>query len=424
MSRIVIDVMGGDQAPLAILLGVCEAIPEFDLHRDALVLVGDEAQIRSEVESNPRLKRLKKALLSSRVQDASKAEDSNQTSTDLPGISILHAPEVIQMEDSIRAIRNKPLASINLGCKLAAEGFQASKVTRSPSQGGLKSPLAPPTAFISAGHSGAVMASALLTLGRLKGIERPAIAVTLPTLNPEGCVLVDAGANVDCKPQHLKDFAIMGALFASAECKSNRLPRIGLLSNGEEKSKGNDLTRQSAQLLATCPVFEVPPESPPESAATSSSQENDPRGCPRVGVYTGYVEGKELFKGAVDVVVTDGFVGNVVLKALEGLGSAVVTILKREMKRNPLAPLGYLLSFSAFRRLKRKLDYAEYGAAPLLGVAGYVFICHGRSGPRAIKNAILRTRTALASQFVEKLEVALDQVQNQPKATSEGGTHP
>jgi glycerol-3-phosphate acyltransferase PlsX len=276
------------------------------------------------------------------------------------------------MEDSIRAIRSKPGASINVGCALAARAYKEKNES---------------TAFISAGHSGAMMASALMNMGRLPNVERPAIAVKLPTLSPNGCVVLDVGANVDCKPEHLRDFAVMGALFAQVERRTPGLPLVGVLSNGEERSKGNELTRAALALIEPLKCFQADEHA--------------------VGKFVGYSEGKEIFRGQVDVVVTDGFVGNVVLKSVEGLGSAVVTILKREAKSSLLTPLGFLLAAAAFRRLKRKLDYAEYGAAPLLGVAGYAFICHGRSNPRAMKNALLRALSAVEERLVERLEGAL-----------------
>jgi phosphate acyltransferase len=246
------------------------------------------------------------------------------------------------------------------------------------------------------------MASAFLKMGRLAGIERPAIAVKLPTLNAsdDGCVLLDVGANVDCKPTHLRDFAIMGALFSRVERKNANPPRVALLSNGEETSKGNELTREALRLIEPLACFRKGPD--------------------QVGEFTGYTEGKDLFKGRVDVVVTDGFAGNLVLKSIEGLGSSVVTLLKRLAKTSPLASLGLLFASSMFLKLKNKLDYAEYGAAPLLGVAGYVFICHGRSNAKAIKNALLRARTALNERIVERLS----ELQNKIEMTRAGPAGP
>jgi glycerol-3-phosphate acyltransferase PlsX len=354
--KLILDVMGGDRAPYVPLEGALKALPELRSKGAELVLLGDEARIRA-LLSKRRLRPLADA-----IAHPEKAGIR---------VTISHTPDSIGMEDTIRAVRTKPQATINLGCQMAAQGYSEKK----------------PTAFVSAGHSGAMMASALLHMGRLPQVERPAIAVKLPTLSPNGCVILDVGANVDCKPEHLRDFAVMGALFAQVERRKPGLPKVGVLSNGEERSKGNELTRAALALIDPLPCFQ-----PGENA---------------VGEFVGYSEGKEIFKGQVDVVVTDGFVGNVVLKSVEGLGSAVVTILKREAKSSLLTPLGFLLAAQAFRRLKRKLDYAEYGAAPLLGVAGYAFICHGRSNPRAIKNALLRAYSALEERFVERLEGAL-----------------
>lgn len=348
--HLVLDIMGGDAGIEAPLEGALAALPELT---GKLTFVGDEAQIA-------------KTLKARRFDALRKAK-----------IEVIHASEEIKMDDTIRAIRSKPNASINVGMKLAETAYANSASAQ-----------AVPTAFISAGHSGAMMASALLNLGRIDGVERPAIAVTLPTLSPDGCLFLDVGANVDCKPEHLRDFALMGAFYSKAAVKRSRKPRVGLLSNGEEKSKGNELTRLSAELIAQTPFLQ---------------KENSES----VAEYIGYVEGKEIFKGDVDVVVTDGFVGNVVLKSLEGLGSAITSFLKQEARSNLLTTLGFLMGASAFRRLKRKLDYAEYGAAPLLGVRGYAYICHGRSNAKAFKNALLRTQSGLEGRFVENLETTL-----------------
>lgn len=353
MPKLILDILGGDHAPHSNLHGAAMAIPELD---GELILVGRKSEIQDQLHKKKRLKPLLEAF-------------DNEAARCV--VRIVHASDDIGMVESIKSVRSKPDASINVGCRMAAEDWKSKT----------------PSAFISAGHSGVMMASAFLHMGRLKGTERPAIAVKLPTLSPEGCVMLDVGANVDCKPEHLRDFAVMGALFAQAEWSSNRLPRVALLSNGEEKTKGNELTRNAMELIERLPCFS---ESPGQ-----------------VGEFVGYVEGKEFFKGQVDVVVTDGFVGNLVLKAVEGLGSAVVTLLKRGAKKNPFNMLGFFLSAGAFRDLKKKLDYAEYGAAPLLGVAGYAFICHGRSNAKAIKNALLRAQTALNSRFVERMEIAL-----------------
>jgi glycerol-3-phosphate acyltransferase PlsX len=295
-------------------------------------------------------------------------------------VTWIEATDNIEMDDTIKSLRQKPNASINIGARMASESWKAGE----------------PAAFISAGHSGAMMASALINMGRLKGVERPGIAVTLPTLSPDGCVVIDVGANVDCKPEHLRDFAVMGAFYAQVDRRSPGLPKVGILSNGEEKSKGNELTRAAREMVEALPYF------------------------PEIARFEGYAEGKEIFKGQVDVVVCDGFVGNVVLKSVEGLGSAVVRTLKEAARKNPVATLGFLLAAPVFRALKKKLDYAEYGAAPLLGVQGYAFICHGRSNPKAIVSALLRAHTALQKKVVEGLEKALLRNRESNQETSPG----
>ena len=363
-QKIILDVLGGDYGTMANLDGAQQALPQL---RGELVLIGDEKTIRD-------------ACTKRRFKKLSAALEGKQAGLK---ISIVHSDQTIEMEDSIKVIRSKTGASINVGCKIASEDWKAGK----------------PSAFISAGHSGAMMASALLTMGRLKGIERPAIAVTLPSIREEGCVLLDVGANVDCKPQHLRDFAVMGALFAQVENASpdpttgkKRLPRVGLLSNGEELSKGNELTRAALELIQPLSVFKDGPDA--------------------IGQFVGYSEGKEIFKGQVDVVVTDGFVGNVVLKSLEGLGSTIIDLFKAQATQSTLSKLGAALGVGfllpVLTRMRKKLDYAEYGAAPLLGVAGYAFICHGRSKGKAIKNALWRAQSALQSRFLERLRDALE----------------
>ncbi|OGP17759.1 MAG: phosphate acyltransferase [Deltaproteobacteria bacterium GWA2_55_10] len=214
-------------------------------------------------------------------------------------------------------------------------------------------------AVVSAGNSGAAMAASIFLLKKIKGVDRPAIAVSLPTMKDPAIVL-DAGGNVDCKPIHLFQFALMGEVYAKYVLKKDR-PRVGLLSNGEEEGKGNDLTREAHALLKNASIN-----------------------------YIGYIEGREIYQGGVDVVVTDGFVGNVVLKLSEGLVEAVTTMLKNEIMSGFFSRIGYLLSRGAFRNLKKKIDYAEYGGAPLLGIDGVCIISHGRSNAKAMRNAILR----------------------------------
>ncbi len=368
MLRLILDAMGGDHGPYALLEGAQLALPELKTQPGELVIVGDEALIL------PILEDRKYRLLS----------DSIRSKDPTFRVRIAHSSQTIEMGDSIRAIRSKPEASINIGCRIAGESYKALQSKISPAADKFADSM--PTAFISAGNSGAVMASALVQMGRLGPVERPAIAVRLPTLSPDGCVIIDAGANVDCKPESLRDFSIMGAIYAQVDRKSVTLPKIGVLSNGEEKSKGTELTRAAVALIEKLSCFHGPGA---------------------VGEFVGYAEGKDIFKGHIDVAVTDGFVGNVVLKSVEGLGSAFFSTLKSEAKSSPLAALGFALSAGAFKRFVKKFDYAETGAAPLLGVGGYVFISHGRSNSKAIKSALLRARTAVKGQYVEKLEHAL-----------------
>ena len=352
MLRLILDVMGGDRGPLAVLEGLSKALPELLVFGEVkITLIGNETV-------------LKPLLTKRRLRSVAEGISSGQ-------ISLLHSDQNIEMEDSIKAVRTKPNATINLGCQMAAKAYTEKT----------------PAAFISAGHSGAMMGSALMHMGRLEGVERPAIAANLPTLSEDVGIILDVGANVDCKPENLRDFAVMGAIFAQVGRKNKNLPKIGLLSNGEERSKGNELTRAALPLIDQLSCFKPGPA--------------------QIATFVGYAEGKDFFKGQVDVVITDGFVGNLVLKSVEGVGSAVVSILKLEAKSGVLAPLGFLLAAGVFKRLIKKLDWAEYGAAPLLGVAGYAFICHGRSNSKAIKNALIRAAAALKSQVVENLEEAL-----------------
>ena len=358
MSRLLLDVMGGDYAPKAILDGALAAVK--DLHHP-LVLIGDEKKIR-------------KHAIAKQITDGPGSNAVGRVS-----VSIIHADENIEMDDKIKAIRAKPNAPINVGTRLVAESWAAYKKGEGS---GLD-------AFISAGHSGAVMASALLTLGRLKGIDRPAITTKLPTLNGKGVACLDVGANVDCKPEHLRDFAIMGAFFSSAGGAGLTLPKVAMLANGEERTKGNALPRQTYAILEGHPLF---------AGGRNGSA---------IAEFVGYCEAKEMFLGNVDVVVMDGLIGNLVLKNSEALASLLIKILTGEAKRNPLALLGFGLAWGAIRNFKKKVDFRETGAAPLLGVKGYVFIAHGRSDKLAIRNSLLRAQEALDAKMVERLEKAV-----------------
>ncbi len=306
--RIAVDAMGGDHAPVVEVEGAVAAAREFGI---AVTLVGDQARVEQELSKH-----------------------------DCKGLDIIvrHASEVVGMHDSASdAIRKKKDSSIRVA-------FELVKIDEA-------------VAVVSAGNSGATMAAGMFVLKRLAGIERPAIAQIFPTLRGNALVL-DVGGNVDCKPVHLVQFAIMGEVYARYAMGIEK-PRVGLLSNGEEESKGNELTRETSSILKQV-SFD----------------------------YAGYVEGRDIFYGTTDVVVCDGFVGNVVLKLSEGLAEAIGKMLKEEIKKSFLSQIGYLLSRRAFINFKKKVDYAEYGGAPLLGINGVGMICHGGSNAKAIKNAI------------------------------------
>lgn len=315
--RIAVDAMGGDNAPKVEVEGAVAAAREFSI---PVTLVGD--------------------------RDLLAAELLRHDVTNLD-ISICHASEVVGMHDSASdAIRKKKDSSIRVAYEQVKSGLAA--------------------AVVSAGNSGATMAAGMYVLKRLEGIDRAAIAQVFPTITGHTVVL-DIGGNVDCKPIHLVQFAIMGEVYAR-HVLGLKSPKVGLLSNGEEESKGNDLTRETNQILKGVDFD-----------------------------YEGYIEGRDIFAGKINVVVCDGFVGNIVLKLSEGLAEAVGTMLKEEIQKSMLSKIGYLLSRSAFSRFKKKVDYAEYGGAPLLGINGVGMICHGGSNVKAIKNAI-----RFAADYVSK----------------------
>ncbi|MBI5874524.1 MAG: phosphate acyltransferase PlsX [Deltaproteobacteria bacterium] len=309
--KIAVDAMGGDYAPSVVVEGAVWAARELDVQ---LILVGDKTRIEDEL--------------------------SKHECKGLP-ISIKHASQVVGMDESPgQALRKKKDSSIKVCFDLVKNGEA--------------------DAVVSAGNSGAAMAAGIFVLRNLKAVDRPAIAVILPT-KKDPVVVLDAGGNVDCKPVHLAQFAVMGSVYAKYILKKSN-PRIGLLSNGEEEGKGNDLTRETNEILK-------------DNAFNYLN-------------YLGYVEGRDIFSGDVDVVVCDGFVGNVVLKVTEGVAEALTSMLKKEIMASLPAKLGYLLAKGALLNVKKKVDYAEYGGAPLLGIDGIGIISHGASDARAIKNAI------------------------------------
>jgi glycerol-3-phosphate acyltransferase PlsX len=279
--------------------------------------------------------------------------------TGLP-IEVQHATQVVTMDEHpSSAFKRKPNSSMRVCFDLVKNGGAG--------------------ALVSAGNSGAMLACGLFVLGRIAGVDRPGIVTTFPI--PDGlCALLDMGANVDIRPQNLVQFAVLGALYAQTLHQKPR-PRVGVLSNGAEEHKGTDTTREADRRLRTAktPDFE----------------------------YVGYVEGRDIFSGRVDVVTTDGFTGNVLLKTAEGTAQAIARMLREAIEAHALGKLGGLLLRPAFREMKRKLDWAEYGGAPLLGVKGVAMICHGASPPRAIEKTILGARTFVEAGLSSKLEDAI-----------------
>jgi glycerol-3-phosphate acyltransferase PlsX len=319
---IAVDAMGSDRAPKPEVEGAILACRHHDVH---VLLVGREPQIREEldreIEKHPTVRRLP--------------------------IEIVHATEVISMgEKAATAVRSKRDSSMRVGLRLVREGRAAG--------------------FVTAGNTGAAMATAKMVLGALPGVDRPALAAVFPTSAGKAAILVDVGANVDCKPHHLEQFAVMGEIYSRSIFGTHK-PRVGLLSIGEEESKGNELTREAYGLLRQLPLN-----------------------------FVGNVEGRDLYNGSVDVIVCDGFIGNVALKVSEGLVSAVRFLLKESLKSTISSQVGFLLSRRAFEDFKKRLDYAEYGGAPLLGLKGVCIIGHGSSNATALKNAI-----RVAAQFAE-----------------------
>lgn len=333
--------MGGDFAPRNPVEGAIRAIEEHDNH---IVLVGRRDQIETELQRH------------------------NSTSD---RIEIAHAEEYIGMDESPgTALRRKRASSIRIGMNLVRDG-QAD-------------------AFVSAGNTGAVMGGSLLYLRTMPGVAKAAIATFLPTLKGMS-IMLDVGANVDCKPEHIFQFAIMGNSYAQYVLGTPR-PRVGILSIGEEESKGNDVTRQTFELL---------------------------RNCDRID-FIGNIEGKEVYQGVADVIVCDGFTGNIALKVSESLAVMISTMLKQELGKSIWGRLGAAIAMGSLKNLKRRLDYTEFGGAPLLGVNHPVFICHGNSAPQTLSNAIRAANTYLDQQvnqhISEDISATLAQLKEQQSA--------
>src|SRR6266536_2165728 len=291
-SVITLDAMGSDKAPRPEVEGAIQAARQYDVR---VILVGHEQTIRAEL-------------------------DRHNGASRLP-IEIAHASEVITMDDkAMQAVRAKRDSSIRVGLRQVRDGVSSG--------------------FVTAGNTGAAMATAKMVLGAIPGVDRPALAAVIPTAVGTVAILLDVGANVDCKPQNLEQFAVMGEIYFRSMFGTRR-PRVGLLSIGQEEGKGNDLTREAFPLLKQLPLN-----------------------------FIGNVEGRDLYNGKVDVIVADGFVGNVALKTSEGVANLVRATLKESLKATITRQVGYLLSRSAFAYFNKRLDHTEYGGAPLLGVKG------------------------------------------------------
>jgi phosphate acyltransferase len=319
--RIALDAMGGDHAPHEVVKGAILAAKEYPVE---VILVGQEERVRKELGDS------------------------------IPGnISVVDAREVVEMDDpALTPIRKKRNSSVRVCANLVKEGRA--------------------DAMVSAGNTGAAMASAYMVLGTIEGVSRPALAAILPNAN-DHTVLLDVGANVDSKPANLREFAVMGHFYAQMVFDIEA-PRVGLLSIGEEEGKGNELTKETFRVMKETGVN-----------------------------FIGNAEGRDIFNGNCDVVVCDGFVGNVVLKASESLGEMVKKGLKQELMKNIVRKSGALLAKGALSALMDRMDYTEYGGAPLLGVNGGCIICHGRSNAKAIKNAIRVARHFAVNQMDTKI---------------------
>jgi glycerol-3-phosphate acyltransferase PlsX len=330
MLRIAVDAMGGDYAPASEVAGAIEAARDLGV---GIILVGRAEQIEAELKK--------------RRRRGDRAE-----------LQIVDAREVITMHEPVAAaVRRKRNSSIRVAAQLVRDG-QAQ-------------------ALVSAGNTGAVMMIAKLVIGSLPHVDRPALAAIVPTATGRSAVILDVGANAECKPAHLHQFALMGSLFSSAII-GTKDPKVGLLSIGEEEIKGNDLTKEAFKLI-------------------KESHLN----------FIGNVEGRDIYTGQADVIVCDGFTGNVALKVSEGVTEAMFRMLKQELRASLRSKAAALLLRPALRRFKRRIDYAEYGGAPLIGIKGVAVICHGRSNARAIRNAIRVARDYCLAGVGQQVEESI-----------------
>jgi glycerol-3-phosphate acyltransferase PlsX len=329
MLTIAVDAMGGDHAPKAEVDGSIRAAKTLGVK---IILVGKQDVLRAELAQHGDWQALP--------------------------IEILHASEQVTMEDSAaKSVRSKRDSSIRVASRLVRDGLAHG--------------------VVSAGNTGAVMATAKMVQGMVPGVDRPALASAFPTLKGTPVVVVDVGANVDCSPRMLAQFAVMGDIYSRVAFRKPR-PRVGLLSIGEEEHKGNELTRSATPLLKALPLH-----------------------------FIGNVEGGDIFTGDLDVIVCDGFVGNVALKVGEGLVDMIYQMLRESLEATITRKIGYVLSRTAFHDFKKRLDYSEHGGAPLLGVKGVCIITHGRSNANAIKNAIRVAKELAGGKINERIEAEL-----------------
>ena len=329
MVTIAVDAMGGDHAPKSEVDGAIRAARSLDVR---IVLVGKQDVLRKELALHGDIRGLP--------------------------IEIQHASEQVTMDDSAaKAVRTKRDSSIRVASRLVREGVA--------------------DGVVSAGNTGATMATAKMVQGMLPGVDRPALASAFPTLKGTPVVVVDVGANVDCSPRMLGQFAVMGDIYSRAIFHTHR-PRVGLLSIGEEEHKGNDLTRAATPLLKSLPIH-----------------------------FIGNVEGRDIYTGETDVIVCDGFIGNVALKVSEGLVDMIYQMLRESLEATITRKIGYVLARTAFQDFKKRVDYSEYGGAPLLGIRGVCIITHGRSNANAIKNAIRVAAEFAVGKINERIESEL-----------------
>jgi glycerol-3-phosphate acyltransferase PlsX len=332
--NIAVDAMGGDQAPGVVVDGAVQAARDLGLE---ITLVGQRGAIQAEL--------------------------SKYDTTELP-LTLHHASEAIAMDehDPAMAIKSQKDSSMVVGMEM---------VKRREAD-----------AFFSAGHSGGALAAALFRVGRIRGIRRPALSTVFPSQTPQGsCFLLDIGANVDCKPEYLAQFAVMGSVYAERVLGVPN-PRVAIVSNGEEEGKGNQLVQDTVPLLKASPIN-----------------------------FVGNAEGKDIPWGVADVVVTDGFTGNVIIKLSEGVAKLLMDILKTEITSGSVTKVGGLLAKPAFDAVRRRLDYREYGGAPLLGVDGVVIVGHGRSDAWAVRNGIRTAAQTVENGVIDAIKQGLERYQ-------------